>query len=293
MVVLTQYLLQYHILIPILKSVHLKPLLPDFEFSLLVFSTILIAAGGYVINDIEDVDIDKHNKPEKKQIVGRIYSLSISWKIYVFSILIGFIISIYLALFINDFWQIIIYPIAVLLLYTYSKWWKRMPLIGNVVIAFFCSFVAWIVFYAEKINLISEKMQNTEGYAFLKFTFAGYAIFAFISTLFREIIKDIEDVQGDEVGNCRTLPVVIGIQKSKNWAFIVGLIFLLLVLMFSYLLKYDVLKIFVLNLTISVPLIYALILLVKSEKKEDFSYLSKLAKFIMLSGVVFILIMKL
>ena len=306
-VVLTQYLLQYYILLPELKKVNLSPLLPDFEFFLLVFSTILIAAGGYIINDIEDVDIDKLNKPEKKQIVGRIYPLSISWKMYLFSIILGFIISIYLAFFIHNLVQLLIYPAAVGMLYAYSKWWKRQPLIGNLVISFFCAFVAWIVFYAEKINFISEKLQyviarneaiplNTvqqEGYDFLKMTFGGYAIFAFISTLFREIVKDIEDVQGDKAGNCRTLPVVLGVEKSKKLAFVVGLIFLSLALIFSFILRGDWIKILILNLTISIPIIYVLFLLIKSEKKEDFSFLSKLAKFIMLSGLVYILIMKL
>lgn len=314
-VALTQYLLQYYILLPELKKVNLMPLLPNFEFFLLVFSTILIAAGGYIINDIEDVEIDKLNKPEKKQIVGRIYPLSISWKMYIFSIVLGFTISIYLALFIHNIVQILIYPAAVGLLYAYSKWWKRQPLIGNLVVAFFCAFVAWIVFYAEKINFISEKLHyvvarnelsfrgyeanffsegtQQEGSDFLKFTFVGYAAFAFISTFFREIIKDIEDVQGDKAGNCRTLPVVIGVESSKKWAFLVGLIFLSLVVIFSFILRGEWIKTLTLNLTISLPIIYALFLLVKSHKKEDFSFLSKLAKLIMLSGLVFILIMKL
>ena len=299
-VALTQYLLQYYILLPKLKKVNLMPLLPDFEFFLLVFSTILIAAGGYIINDIEDVDIDRLNKPEKKQIVGRIYPLSISWKMYLFSIILGFMISIYLAFFIHNLVQLLIYPASVGMLYAYSKWWKRQPLIGNLVVSFFCAFVAWIVFYAEKINFISEKLQNViasgtlqEGYDFLKLTFVGYAIFAFISTLFRETIKDIEDVQGDKAGNCRTLPVVLGIEKSKKWAFTVGLIFLSLVLIFSFILRGAWIKILILNLTISLPIIYALFLIIKSQKKEDFSFLSKLAKLIMLSGLVYILIMKL
>ena len=289
MVALTQYLLQYYILLSELKKVNLTPLLPDFEFFLLVFSTILIAAGGYIINDIEDVEIDKFNKSEKKQIVGRIYPLSISWKMYIYSIILGFMISIYLAFFIHNFVQILIYPAAVGMLYAYSKWWKRQPLIGNLVIAFFCAFVAWIVFYAEKINFISEKLHNViarnelplrgqeanflsegmhqEGYDFLKLTFVGYAIFAFISTLFREIIKDIEDVQGDKAGNCRTLPIVIGVDSSKKWAFVVGLIFLILVVIFSFILRGDWVRIFILNLFISLPIIYALFLLINSQKK--------------------------
>ena len=232
-VAFTQYLLQYYILLPELKKVNLSPLLPHFEFFLLVFSTILIAAGGYIINDIEDIDIDRLNKPEKKQIVERIYPLSISWKMYLFSIILGFMISIYLAFFIHNLVQLLIYPAAVGMLYAYSKWWKRQPLIGNFVVSFFCAFVAWIVFYAEKINFISEKLHSViarneanffpegtqqQGYDFLKITFGGYAVFAFISTLFREIIKDIEDVQGDKAGNCRTLPIVIGVDSSKKWA---------------------------------------------------------------------------
>ena len=81
--------------------------------------------------------------------------------------------------------------------------------------------------------------------------------------------------------------------SSKKWAFTVGLIFLSLVLIFSFILRGDWVKILILNLTISLPIIYALFLIIKSQKKEDFSFLSKLAKLIMLSGLVYILIMKL
>ena len=86
---------------------------------------------------------------------------------------------------------------------------------------------------------------------------------------------------------------MIGVEKSKKWAFVVGLIFLILVVIFSFILRGDWVKILILNLTISLPIIYALFLIIKSQKKEDFSFLSKLAKLIMLSGLVYILIMKL
>ena len=301
-VALTQYLLQYHILIPELRNIHVAPFLPDFPFFLLVLSTVLIAAGGYIVNDIEDVEIDKLNKAEKKQIVGRIYPLSIAWKMYIFSIVVGFIISIYLAFYIDNIIQILIYPAAVGMLYAYSKWWKKQPLIGNLVISFFCAFVAWVVFYAEILNVNSEKLHQSlstskavltgSGYDFVTLIFSGYAIFAFISTLFREIIKDIEDAEGDKVENCRTLPIVIGIKNSQGVAFLIGLVFLGMVFYYSYILRVGVLQVILLNFAISLPLMYALFLLLKADKKEDFSFLSKFAKFIMLSGVVFILIMK-
>jgi 4-hydroxybenzoate polyprenyltransferase len=292
-VALTQYLLQYAILIPALNEGNQKPLLPHFYFFLLVFSTVLIAAGGYIINDIEDVEIDKRNKSIEKQIVGRVYPLSISWLFYGITTLVGFIISLYLAFYINDFLQFIIYPLAVGLLWAYSRWLKRLPLIGNLVVSFFCAFVAWVVIYAETLNKQGLAKLGFGPSIGILLIFIGYAALAFVSTLFREIIKDIEDAEGDKAQNCKTLPIVLGINMSKGVAFLVGLLFLSLVLYFSFVLKESILRVGILNVTISLPIIYALFLLIKAKEKKDFSFLSKLAKAIMLSGLIFILIMKL
>jgi 4-hydroxybenzoate polyprenyltransferase len=305
-VALTQYALQYAILRPELGKIGLKPLLPDPQFALLVCSTVLIAAGGYVVNDIEDVEIDRHNKPEHKRIVERVYPLSICWKIYWFITILGFIISLYLAFFIHDFVQLAIYPAAVALLWAYSKWFKRQFLIGNLVVAGFCAFVAWVVLYAQMLSTPmpkvildfgSDEVVKYQNYALnTLFIFFIYAIFAFISTLFREIIKDIEDVTGDKAQDCRTLPIVLGVPKTKLIALIIGFLFLNILLVlsylcFNYLFKNDYLKVILLNLTITLPVCYALFLLMNATKKEDYSKLSKLAKLIMLSGLIFILIM--
>lgn len=293
-VALTQYLLQYAILIPEITKLGMLPVLPAFHFFLLVISTVLIAAGGYVVNDIEDMEIDEQNKPEHKRIVGRVYSLKTAWWIYGFCTVIGFIISLYLAFYVKDVIQFLIYPAAVGLLYAYSRWFKRQPLTGNLVVSFFCAFVAWVIFYAQNLSPIFPLFLKTSWLDSVKITFIGYAVFAFLSTLFREIIKDIEDAEGDLAGNCRTLPIVLGIPKSKNIALFVGIVFLLFMAYFSFILRgsHDWLKIIVLNLTVSLPMIYALFLLSKADDKKDFSYLSRLAKGIMLSGLIFILVMK-
>lgn len=301
-VALTQYALQYAILLPELAKIEQKPLLPDFQFFLLVCSTVLIAAGGYVVNDIEDVEIDRLNKPEHKRIVERVYPLSICWKIYWFITILGFIISLYLAIFIHNFVQLAIYPAAVALLWAYSKWFKRQFLIGNLVVAGFCAFVAWVVFYAQSLpqyvvgysfdtfyGLIPKYSQIPEG---AKTVFTGYAIFAFISTLFREIIKDMEDVTGDKAQGCHTLPIVLGVKTTKIVAFIVGFLFILAILFFSFLIKDNYLKLFLMNIIITLPVCYALFLLIQAQEKADYARLSKLAKLIMLSGLIFILIMK-
>lgn len=298
-VALTQYALQYAILLPELGKIGLKPLLPPLQFSLLVCSTVLIAAGGYVVNDIEDVDIDRLNKPEHKRIVGRVYPLSIARKIYWFITILGFGISLYLAFFIHDFVQLAIYPAAVALLWAYSKWFKRQFLIGNLVVAGFCAFVAWVVLYAQSLYTLTPSetdLMPRFGFINYKITvnlvFGGYAIFAFISTLFRELIKDMEDVAGDKAQGCRTVPIVLGIKTTKIITFLIGGLFILIVLFFSYLIKTNYIRLFFLNVTILFPVIYALFLLIKSKEKADYSLLSKLAKLIMLSGLIFILIMK-
>ena len=298
----TQYALQYAILLPELAKIDQKPLLPNLQFFLLVCSTVLIAAGGYVVNDMEDVEIDRLNKPEHKRIVERIYPLSMCWKIYWFITILGFAISLYLAVFIHDFLQLAIYPAAVTLLWAYSKWFKRQFLIGNLVVAGFCAFVAWVVLYAQSLPQYTSYYMTDifYGYTFKQFdipdaakiVFIGYAIFAFISTLFREIIKDMEDVTGDKAQGCRTLPIVLGIKTSKIMAFLVGLLFILAVLFFSFFIRDNGLKLFFLNIIITLPVCYALFLLIKAEEKTDYARLSKLAKLIMLSGLIFILIMK-
>ena len=91
------------------------------------------------------------------------------------------------------------------------------------------------------------------------------------------------------------MPIVLGIPKSKNVALLVGLIFLFFIGYFSFILRggHDWIKIIVLNVIVSLPLVYALFLLAKAKEKQDFSRLSQLAKVIMLSGLIFILIMKL
>jgi 4-hydroxybenzoate polyprenyltransferase len=302
----TQYALQYAILRPELSEIGLKPLLPDFQFFLLVCSTVLIAAGGYVVNDIEDVEIDRLNKPEHKRIVERIYPLSICWEIYWGITILGFGISLYLAFFVNDFLQLIIYPAAVFLLWAYSKWFKRQFLIGNLVVAGFCAFVAWVVLYAQCLSTPltvmimygSDKEINYQNYTdTVTAIFGGYAVFAFISTLFREIIKDIEDVTGDKAQNCQTLPIVLGVKNSQLIALLIGslfaiILFVLSFLFFNYLFKNDYLKLILLNLTITMPVCYALFLLISAKEKTDYSRLSIIAKLIMLSGLIFILIMK-
>ncbi len=294
-VVLTQYLLQYGILLPAIHRLGMQPVLSHFAFSLMVLSTVFGAAGGYIINDIEDIEIDKHNKSKHKRIVGNIFSLKATWRIYIVFLIIGFVISLFFSFYVKNMYQIWIYVIAATLLYAYSRWFKKQVLIGNIVVAFICAFVSWVsFFYAQNMSPIFQLFLKTTWLETVHLTFVGYAIFAFFSTLFREIIKDIEDAEGDLVGNCRTLPIVFGQTKSKIVAAIVGLIFLFFIAYFSFILRgsNEWFKIAFLNITVSLPMIYALFLLSKANQKQDFSRLSSITKGIMLSGLIFIIVIQ-
>lgn len=287
-IVLTQYLLQYLILIPAFHEVGLSPLLSHFHFSIFVFSTILIAAGGYIINDLEDYEIDLLNKPEKV-IINQFIPEQNAWKLYWGISLLGFFISLYLAFHVENLPLIFIYPIAVFLLFIYSKSLKKSVLWGNLIVSIFCAFVAGIVIFAERENVWEMKGLGAE----ISKIFIFYLLFAFFSTLFREIIKDIEDEEGDRKNGCQTLPIVFG-KTTAKW---VGIFFgnvLLLTLGYWLFLKkengFDVGIIYIL-VGIIFPLIFSIFKFYLAKTKKEFHLLSQISKYIMLSGILYLLIL--
>jgi 4-hydroxybenzoate polyprenyltransferase len=290
-VVFTQYVIQYFILIPALEKTQLSPALPFFQFSLLVLSTLFIAASGYIINDVIDMKIDQLNKPHKI-IIGRLISPTKAMKLYWAMVTIGFLNSIYLAIYIHDLGQLLIYPLAIFLLWTYSAYFKKSVLFGNLIVSIFCAFVAGIVLYAERENFrhLAEK-NSLLGNNIWNITI-NYMIFAFLTTLFREIIKDIEDIEGDTKTGCKTLPIVAGIKQSKAIAGGIGLWFLYFILeLHSKDLNQNAwTHLLVSFLLITLPTIIALILLIKASTKNDFHRLSLLTKGIMLSGLIYLVI---
>lgn len=288
-VAFTQYLLEFLILIPTFEMNGILPILDVPRFLLLVASTVLIAAGGYIINDIEDVEIDRINKPEK-QIVGQSLSVRSAWIYYFTLFIVGFVISLYLAIYIDNLPLLGIYPAAWLLLALYSKYFKQMPLIGNLTVAFFCAFVAGIVWFAERDAYFSLAKIGEESFNKLTVIFGIYMFFAFITTLYREVIKDMEDYQGDAENDCRTLPIVLGMKTTKGITFLIGIAFLVgLYFLSNYFIetKTDYINSLIfISLAMFMPLIYSLYLIFNSEEKQDFKLNSRLAKVMMLSGIL-------
>ena len=289
-VVLTQYLLQYLILIPAFHVANLNPLLDHFHFFILVLSTLFIAAGGYIINDIEDQEIDLLNKPDKV-IVGKYISFENSKKLYWGITFLGFVISVYLAIYVANLPLVLIYPSAVFLLYIYSKSLKKSVLWGNIIVSIFCGFVAGIILFAERANYWKLQEINSQLGNRITLIFSAYLLFAFFSTMFREIVKDIEDRAGDLKNGCTTLPIVYGEVVAKKVAYFFAIILLILLNYWIYLRSLDgpsVDLIFFIG-GIILPLLFAIFKLKMAISKHQLHQVSSLAKYIMLSGILYLL----
>ena len=260
MIALTQYFTAYF-----LVDVHpsRRSYLFDTDLLLLVLSTVMIAAAGYVINDYYDVKIDFINKPQRV-VVGTVLRRRLVIVAHTVLTVVGILLGTVLS------WKVgAIHLSAAFLLWWYSNRLKRYPLVGNISIAVLSGLAIAV------IGLYYQQQQ------FLVFT---YALFAFSISLLREIIKDMEDRQGDELFGCQTLPIIWGISKTKSLLYVLSGFFIFLLFFLSGTLGNRTLIIYFLLLII--PIAYFITKLVYAHTKRDFAYLSDFCKLLMLSGIL-------
>lgn len=240
-----------------------QPILEDSNLYLLILSTVMIAASGYLINDYYDVKIDYINKPDEV-IIGKGLRRRMVMFLHTFLNMLG----IMLATLVNIEVGIINF-VAAFILWFYSNTLKRLPLVGNMAVALLTGLAIWIIgFYYHKAELLVMV----------------YAIFAFFINLIREIIKDIEDREGDRKHGCRTLPVVLGFRKTKNVIFIIAGFFVSSIGIVAYLINEFLLYAYFAG--IGLLFIYFMINIYQADRKAHFTRLSQLSKLIMLTGVL-------
>ena len=286
-IVLTQFLFYYCVLLPLLKPLEVHIAIDNLSFIMLCLASVFIAAAGYIINDYFDVNIDQINKPQKNVvdvIVSRRWAML--WHFVLSSI--GVLLSLYIS-WRTGLWYIVLANFAcVFLLFGYSISLKRKLLSGNILISILSAWVVLILCISE-IRLftvappaIAQAEQKVIRLGFL------YAGFAFIISLIREAIKDMEDREGDEKYGSRTMPIMWGIQSTKVYV-AVWLIVLLAMLI--------ILQIYVLQfrwwlpmvcgvILIIAPLVYVFIKLFKATTTLQFHQLSNYTKLIMLTGIL-------
>ncbi|MDX1470346.1 MAG: geranylgeranylglycerol-phosphate geranylgeranyltransferase [Flavobacteriaceae bacterium] len=284
MIAAIQILIKHALLQPFNVSITLN----WFGFSLLVLSTLCIAAGGYIINDIQDIEADTANKVHNPIALKEI-TLKAAYNWYIGLTILGVLIGLYLSHLINKSGFFAIFVITSLLLYLYSTTLKKMLLVGNIVIALLVAFSIIIVGLFELFPAIKETNMATQR------TFFGilmdYAVFAFLLTFTRELAKDIEDIDGDYKAGMNTLPISLGRERATKVLF--GLMFLPIGAVVYYIASYlyrQPLSMFYFLLFILAPLLYLLYKTYSAEKKADYSHISFFLKLIMVSGMLSLLI---
>jgi 4-hydroxybenzoate polyprenyltransferase len=245
--------------------------LSDWRLLLLVTSTVAIAAGGYIINDYYDIKIDLVNKPDRVIIgknITRRYALLYHTLLSVSGVIIG--------AFLN--WRIgAINFAAAFLLWWYSNDLKRQPFIGNFVVALLTAIAVMMVdglYTTGSQTLAAEK----------HFLIISYAVFAFFMTLIREIIKDMEDLKGDDTFGCKTLPIVWGIRRTKLFIYLILAVFVIVVLLLN--LFFTKLPFYYFLAFLFPPLLGLLYRLINADTKKDYAWLSSFCKLIMLLGII-------
>jgi len=290
---LTQFLLQYCVVAPLLRFNGESPSLSPLSFFLLSLSTVLIAAAGYIINDYFDINIDIINKPDKMvldKIINRRWAMAFHTIFNMAGVSIGFIVAWRIGQIYLGFTQVF----CSLLLWFYSTSFKRQVLIGNVMISLLTALAVVVVgFYEKQIYESFEAIMSPVGRKLIQII-GVYALFAFMISLVREIVKDLEDMIGDSKDGCRTIPIVWGVLPAKRLCY--GLLLALQVLILLTELRIALVgwygAIIYLLVLVQLPCLYIYIQLKKAHLPEHYHKVSSMVKVIMLTGILSMIFFK-
>jgi 4-hydroxybenzoate polyprenyltransferase len=285
MIVLIQLLIKY----VFFNKFNVTLSLDNFHFSLLVISTVLIALGGYIINDLNDIKADKINKPPKV-FVGRLLTKQKADYLFLIFNFIGLLLGYYISYSIDKISFFAIYIIASLLSYLYSIKLKKMLLIKNLIVSFLVFLSIFIVALYDIVP--ATNAYNNQGQLEVFNLLFKISIFAFLLTLLREMIKDIEDIEGDKKAGIKSLPIVFSINKTKIIIYAITILTLVSIDYFAInLYIFNAIASLYLLIVVSLPLIYFMVKLYMSKSKREFNKLSKLLKIIMFLGMLTIFVL--
>ena len=291
-IAITQYLLRYCIIKPVIDAGEFEFQMSHFEFGLIVLSTCLIAAAGYIINDYFDVSIDHVNRPNTNYIgfgIKRRWAMAFH---FIFNIL-AFLFSFYVSYSIGNYKLTFIFLLAAGALWYYSTIFKKQFLLGNLVVALLTAMVPFIVGiydipllnarYALALISIDGNFNN------LSYIILGFTFFAFIISMIRETIKDCEDVIGDREFGSETLPIRWGLRKTDFYIAALNLITIITLIYFQKLqwLAGDKVSVMYLLLGVQLPLLFVTLNVLVSRDNKKYAFASRALKIIMLIGTLY------
>ncbi len=292
-IILTQVLFYTSIINGLtLKSADGEPVISLLYFCLVCIASVLIAGAGYIINDYFDINIDRINKPGKMvvdQIITRRWAILLHFLLS----LLGLLVTAYLAWKLGSILLFLFNTACVALLWFYSTTLKKEILVGNIAISLLTAWVIGVLYLVltsfHKPGLVSK----AELLIIYKFA-SLYAGFAFMISVIREVVKDIEDVEGDMKNGCRTMPIVWGIPVAKVFTavWLIVIVGLLGVLQFYvWYLGWRLFSIYC-AIFIMIPLIWVGIKLYHAQNSKEYHRISTVTKMIMFTGIMSMIFIK-
>lgn len=291
MIALTMLLVRFGVVLPVVEQTfRMSSSMADWQFVLLVLATLFIAAAGYLMNDVYDHDIDQINKPFKLNVLGwneravvttcMVLNLAGMGMGYAISYMVG---NLHMGIF---------FVLAAVILLAYSRVLKKIVLLGNLAVSLLAGLAVLLPALMETNLLLPADHVAKTAAKLVWIAVAAYAFFAFLTNLIREIVKDIEDMQGDELGGRRTLPIVAGERPAKYTVIILLLVLVRSVLFAQhhFIVDGDYLIVGYLALAVQIPAISGMFMAYGAKSVKDYSRLSGLIKFIMFAGTLSMLL---
>ncbi len=274
----------------------------EWEFALLVLATSFVSAGGYIINDYFDVRIDNINKPDE-MVIDKGVKRRVAMGAHAVLSSLGVAIGIFLAGKSNILLSGgVLFTLSVIGLWFYSTSFKYQFLTGNLIISLLTAMVPFMVALFEipriivKYNdiFIQQQAVGTPITTTILLWTGAYATAAFALSLIREIIKDMEDVEGDKEYGCRTIPIVMGMQKAKIIAATLIIFFMTGIgyIQHTQYAAHDLISFFYFMGLIQFPLAFVLFRVLNAEQKKHFHLASIMVKVIMLAGICFLFLLR-
>lgn len=225
-IALTQMGLYYRCFKNLEGNVGLQP----FDFYLLIVCTLCIAAGGFIINDIFDMQADGINRPLYRPLTSRAISIQSATNGYYLITGAGSLIAMYLSMHNRFFYSFLLYPLSVYLFWIYSDRLKATVLWGNIFVSVFIAGVILLLPYTFSDGMQWLQVNDPVRYFRIWKMIITLSVFAFLSNMFREIVKDMEDILGDQISGYKTTAVVFGLDRCRMLLFFVLVLQLLLMI---------------------------------------------------------------
>lgn len=288
------YVMEKWVAFPLLHQQKFPELMPWWVLTLLIISVVCIAAGGYVINDYFDVKIDRINRPDDL-VVTRVISRDAAMRLFQVLTAVGIVAGLAVAWWARSWNLLFIYVVIPGLLWFYSSSYKRMFLIGNLIVAFISALVPLLVAMVNADHLrflYHESLAYTPIVGQLYVWLGGFALFCMLLTLSREVVKDMEDVEGDRELECRTMPIVWGEKVSK---ILVTIVLLATIALIAYLawfvlpfpMEWATFTGRFIIFGLIVPMLCVLVLLWSARSKRELHTVQQVLKFVMFLGTMF------